>query len=171
MVGHHKLIDKGPYPYDDIQRIPMIISGPGVHNGQVCDDFVYLHDLTPTILDWAGAEQFPCSNAQSLVPILEGGVPAKVRDDVYMARHHHPIPCEQRFLRTRRYKYAYNALDTDELYDLELDPDEMVNRINDPDYAEIKQDLLQRMWHHIRELRDPIAGSFNLFAAKRQFNR
>ncbi|TFG46630.1 MAG: DUF4976 domain-containing protein, partial [Candidatus Brocadiia bacterium] len=171
MVGHHKLIDKGPYPYDDIQRIPMIISGPDVHRGQVRDDFVYLHDLTPTILDLAEAAPFPCSNAQSLVPLLAGGTLSQVRDDVYMARHHHPFTCEQRFLRTARYKYAFNVLDIDELYDMELDPDEMVNRINDPDYAEVKDDLQNRMWHHIREIRDPIAGSFNTFAVKRRYTQ
>lgn len=169
MVGHHKLIDKGPYPYDDIQNIPMIIAGPGVQKGQVRDNFVYLHDLTPTILDLAGADPFPCSNAQSLVPVLEGGTLLQARDDVYMARHHHPFTCEQRFLRTGRYKYAFNVLDIDELYDLELDPDEMANRIHDPDYAGVKDDLQNRMWNHIRELRDPIAGSFNTFAVKRRF--
>ena len=170
MVGHHQLIDKGPYPYDDIQHIPMIISGPDIQD-QVRDEFVYLHDLTPTVLEWAGAVQFPCSNAESLVPLLSGGTPETVRDDVYMARHHHPFPYEQRFVRTKRYKYAFNAVDIDELYDLEVDPDEMVNRINDPDYAEILKDMQQRMWNHIRDLRDPIAGSFNTFAVKRRFKR
>jgi arylsulfatase A-like enzyme len=171
MVGHHKLVDKGPYPYDDIQRIPMIAKGPGIEEGQVCDEFVYLHDLTPTILEWAGADQFPCSNAQSLGPILAGNAPVNHRDDVFMARHHHPIFCEQRFLRTRRYKYAYNALDIDELYDLDIDPDEMVNRINDPEYADILAELQQRMWNHMLELRDPMAGAFNMFAANRRLRR
>jgi arylsulfatase A-like enzyme len=170
MVGHHKLIDKGPYPYDDIQRIPLIISGPGIQEGQVRDDFVYLHDLTPTILEWAGADSFPCSNAQSLMPLLAGSEPISVRDDVYMVRHHHPFPCEQRFLRTRQYKYAFNALDIDEFYDLELDPDEMVNRIDEPAYVDIIQECQDRMWHHIRELHDPIAGNFHTFAAKRKLD-
>jgi arylsulfatase A-like enzyme len=171
MVGHHKLIDKGPYPYDDIQRIPLIIAGPDVQQGQMCDQFVYLHDLTPTILEWAEAEAFPCSNAQSLTPHLEGKPPAQSRDDVYMARHHHPFPCEQRFVRTERYKYAFNALDTDELYDLARDPDEMVNLIDEPEYADIVKDMQDRMWNHIRELRDPIAGTFNTFAVNRRYHR
>ena len=122
MVGHHKLIDKGPYPYDDIQRIPLIVAGPDVAAGQTSDEFVYLHDLTPTILERGGAEPFPCSNAQSLVPVLEGGTLPESRDDVYMTRHHHPYPCEQRFVRTKRYKFAFNLLDTDELYDLAWKP-------------------------------------------------
>jgi arylsulfatase A-like enzyme len=171
MVGHHQLIDKGPYPYDDIQHIPMIIAGPDVQQGQVRDEFVYLHDITPTILEWAGGPTFPCSNAQNLKPLLAGGDMSKPRADVYMTRHHHPINCEQRFLRTKRYKYAYNALDIDELYDLENDPDEMTNLINDPQYRDVVSDLQERMWTHMRELHDPIAGGFNMFAAKRKFTR
>ncbi|MGC9347318.1 MAG: sulfatase-like hydrolase/transferase [Anaerolineae bacterium] len=169
MVGHHKLIDKGPYPYDGIQRIPMIVRGPGVQSGQRRAEFVYLHDLTPTILDWAGAERFPTSNAQSLVPVLAGGALPESRDDVYMARHHHPMPYEQRFVRTRRHKYAYNAVDVDELYDLAQDPDEMVNRIDDPAYADVKEEMRARMWEHMQELRDPIRGGFNTFGAARRF--
>ena len=169
MVGHHKLIDKGPYPYDDIQRIPLIISGPGIEPGQRSDAFVYLHDLTSTLLDWAGAPIFPTSNAQSLLPLMHGGALPEPRDDVYMTRHHHPLPCEQRFVRTRQYKYAYNALDVDELYDLEDDPHEMVNRIDDPAYAIVKADMQARMWAHVRDLGDPIAGPFNTFAAGRRF--
>jgi arylsulfatase A-like enzyme len=168
MVGHHQLIDKGPYPYDDIQHIPMIIAGPGIEQDQVRDEFVYLHDLTPTLLEWADAEKFPCSNAESMIPILNGGCPENAREDVYMARHHHPLPCEQRFVRTKRYKYAYNALDIDELYDLELDPDEMVNRINDPEYADVVIEMQDRLARHIGELHDPIAGSFNTFALRRR---
>jgi arylsulfatase A-like enzyme len=169
MVGHHKLIDKGPYPYDDIQRIPLIMSGPGIQSGQRSDAFVYLHDLTPTLLEWAGAPGFPTANAQSLMPLLQGEALPSPREDVYMTRHHHPLPCEQRFVRTRRYKYAYNALDVDELYDLEEDPHEMVNQIDNPAYADVRAELQARMWDHIQALDDPIAGHFNTFAARRRF--
>jgi arylsulfatase A-like enzyme len=167
MAGHHRLVDKGPYPYDDIQRIPLIVAGPGVEPGHTVDEFVYLHDLTPTVLEWAGAEAFACSNAQSVVPTLSGGVLVQPRDDVYMVRHHHPFPNEQRFLRTSRIKYAFNALDVDELYDLQADPDEMINCIDDPGYQNVLEEMIQRMWQHIGELGDPIAHSFNVLARRR----
>ncbi len=162
MVGHHRLIDKGPEPYEDIVHIPLMVAGPGIAQGCVCDEFAYLHDLTPTILEWAGAEPFPCAtNIQSLAPALAGGRLAQPRDDVYMTRHHHPFPYEQRFLRTDRFKYAFNAFDTDELYDLQADPDEMTNLSDDPRYAAAKEELRERMRRHIRALKDPIAACFN----------
>jgi len=167
MIGHHKLIEKGPYPYDDIQRVPLIVAGPGVDSGLTYDDFVYLHDLTPTVLEWAGAEPIPTSNVQSLVPLMVNGTLREPRDDVYTVRHHHGFHCEQRFIRTRRYKYAYNALDIDELYDLEADPDEMINRIDDATCAKAKTDMRERMWRHMKDLSDPLSASFDVFARRR----
>jgi hypothetical protein len=84
-----------------------------------------------------------------------------------MARHHHPFPCEQRFLRTSCYKYAFNALDVDELYDLQQDPDEMVNRIDDPAYAAVVDEMRERMWAYMQELGDPIRRAFDVLARRR----
>ena len=168
MVGHHKLIDKGPYPYDDIQRIPLIVAGPGVAQGLVSDELVYLHDLTPTLVQWAGGVPFPCYNAQSLMPVLHGGKLPQPRDDVYMTRHHHPFAYEQRWVRTRQYKYAFNAFDTAELYDLQRDPDELHNVIDDPAYGAAKEEMIERMRAHIAALQDPIAPCFNTWALRRR---
>jgi arylsulfatase A-like enzyme len=85
---------------------------------------------------------------------------------VYTVRHHHPYPYEQRFLRTRRFKYAFNAADIDELYDLEADPDEMVNLIEDRAHASVVREMVERMWAHIVELGDPIAQCFNVWSGR-----
>jgi len=164
MIGHHRLIDKGPYAYDDIQRIPLVMAGPGISTGRVNDELVYLHDLTPTILDWTGAGPFPCSNAQSLVPALAGDELAQDRHDVYMTRHAHPYPYEQRFLRTKRFKYAFNACDIDELYDLERDPDEMTNRIDDPELAPVCREMKERLHAHMRAQQDPLVQCFQVWS-------
>jgi hypothetical protein len=47
------------------------------------------------------------------------------------------------------------------------DPDEIVNRIDDPAYAEVKRDMRERMWRHIQELGDPIARGFDVRARRR----
>ncbi|MBE0698400.1 MAG: hypothetical protein IH586_15905 [Anaerolineaceae bacterium] len=47
---------------------------------------------------------------------------------------------------TKEFKYTFNGFDDDELYDLRSDPDEMINRSEDPYYAAVKQDLIRRMW-------------------------
>lgn len=47
--------------------------------------------------------------------------------------------------RTEKYKYVYRNLECDELYDLETDPQEKINRIDDPAYREVHLDLKERL--------------------------
>jgi len=47
--------------------------------------------------------------------------------------------------RTHRHKYVKRLYESDELYDLEKDPQELNNVIDDPSYQEIRQQLVNRM--------------------------
>ncbi len=48
-------------------------------------------------------------------------------------------------VRTRRYKYVRRLYEKDELYDLQADPGERINRIDDPSLAEVRDALADRM--------------------------
>ena len=48
-------------------------------------------------------------------------------------------------VRTRRHKLVYNEGATHEMYDHERDPEENVNRIDEPGYAATRKDLLDRL--------------------------
>lgn len=153
MMGRHQMLDKGPLMYDDTYRIPLIVRGPGVERG-VSDEFVYLHDLFPTILAAADVEVGPNAEAQSLTPLLGGAGQWQEREAVFgefdSQIHRYP----QRMARTRSHKFVYNAGDICELYDLENDPDELVNRITDPAYAAVKRDLQERLLAHLKAVND-----------------
>ena len=51
----------------------------------------------------------------------------------------------QRMVRTRRWKYAYDPHTTDELYDLDADPGELVNRAEDPACREVLREMQARL--------------------------
>lgn len=55
----------------------------------------------------------------------------------------------QRMLRNHEWKYVWNTTDVDELYDLRNDPDELVNRISDPECAQIVADLRRKLYHEL----------------------
>jgi choline-sulfatase len=55
------------------------------------------------------------------------------------------------------YKYVYNGFDYDEFYDLKNDPGEMVNLVNNPEYEEIKRDLVKKMWQFAYQEDDGLA--------------
>jgi uncharacterized sulfatase len=57
-----------------------------------------------------------------------------------------------------KYKLVINLLDSDELYNLEKDPDEMVNLIGSAEHAAIRNHLHDRLLQFINDSRDPFRG-------------
>ena len=62
-----------------------------------------------------------------------------------------------RMIRTRTAKYVYSPHGTDELYDLEADPHELVNRVEDPSYSGLRDELRGRLIAWMIETDDPLA--------------
>jgi len=145
--------------YDDTYRIPLVVSGPAVAGGgRVCDDFVSLMDLMPTFLETAGAEVPADIDARSLWPALRGEEGRETRDAVFGEYHGDEMGLySQRMVRTRRFKYVFNAPDVDELYDLRSDPHELQNLVDHPDYRGVRSRLRDRLAEWMDDTDDPIA--------------
>jgi len=58
--------------------------------------------------------------------------------------------------RTTRYKYVRRLLETDELYDLETDPQELYNRIHDPALAGVLSEMKDRLLSFYQETCDVV---------------
>jgi arylsulfatase A-like enzyme len=59
-------------------------------------------------------------------------------------------------IRTQRYKYVRRLYEQDELYDLEVDPQELHNRIDDPALAAIRAELVEQMLTHLQATADVV---------------
>ena len=55
--------------YEASARVPLIVAGPGLRQGVVCDDLVSLIDLFPTLMDIAGLEHPEGLDGVSLLPL------------------------------------------------------------------------------------------------------
>lgn len=152
-TGSHRLHDKGPAMYEDIYRTAGIMRMPGGVQGQVRDEFVSLLDCTATILDLAGLDASPAVESRSLVPLAQGAHP-DWDEDIVCEFHGHHFPYPQRMLRTTRYKLIVNPESVNELYDLQCDPDELLNIHNHPEMAEVRQALTTRLYQRLRERGD-----------------
>ena len=152
-TGAHRLHDKGPAMYDDIYRIPALARIPGAPGGQTRDEFVTLMDFTATILDIAGMPTSQAVDGRSLVPLVTGEEP-EWRPDILVEFHGHHFPYPQRMLRTRTHKLVVNPESVNELYDLAADPHELVNRIDDPELAEVRRTLMTELYRQLRERGD-----------------
>ncbi|MDN5654647.1 MAG: sulfatase-like hydrolase/transferase [Kocuria sp.] len=148
-TGAHRLHDKGPAMYEDIYRTCGIVRVPGAPAGQVREEFVSLLDTTATVLDWCGLDPSPAVDSRSLLPLVRGEDVAW--DDAIVCEFHgHHFPYPQRMLRTDRYKLVVNPESVNELYDLELDPDELHNRIEHPEMRAVREDLVADLYRRLR---------------------
>jgi arylsulfatase A-like enzyme len=162
MMGAHRLIEKGPFTYEQCYRLPMIAAHPACEQpGSVCSEFVYLHDLFATFTEIAGADTPAVPDCQSILPQILGQNAGTGRDSIYSAFYSQIFPYEQRMLRTRTRKLVFNRSDIGELYDMVNDPWEMRNLIDLPETKALQDALLDEMRAHMVRVKDPILGFFD----------
>lgn len=150
MWGEHGLGGKWLL-YEESIRTPIIIEGRGVPKkmrGAKNDRLVLNIDIAPTILDLAGIPVPDEMDGFSLLPQLLGEK-HDWRKDFWMEHvgvievEGTPIP-DSRGVRTEEWKYIrYINVEpeVEEMYHILTDPFESKNRINDPDYADVKDQL------------------------------
>ena len=160
-LGEHGWFDKR-FMYEECQRTPMIIRYPGlIPSRSVSDALVMNIDIAPTFLDLAGIDIPEDISGVSMKPILESGgkAPDDWRDAVYYHYYEYPSwhSVKRHYgIRTDRYKliHFYNDIDEWELYDLTIDPNEMNNVYDNPEYFSIKDNLHARLVRLQQEVGD-----------------
>ena len=136
--------------YEQITRVPMIVWAPGrFGSGRSVDALVQQMDLGPTILDWAGIPVPNDWEAQSLSDALDPEASFAGREFVYCEQVRDAIltGCEfMTMVRDRTHKLVHYLDEPDgQLFDLETDPDEVVNLWNNPAAAVHQQRLLAEL--------------------------
>lgn len=137
--GEHGLIDKRT-AFDWSMRVPMLVYAPGlVSPGQKIDRVVANIDVAPTMLDLAGAKAPAHMQGMSMLPILKDAA-SPWRDTLlyeYYWEWSFPQTPTQFALRGERYKYVFThgVWDVDMFFDLQADPQESRNLIDDPAQA------------------------------------
>ncbi len=124
--------------YEESILVPLIIYDPRAKKHQEVSDMVLNIDVPFTILDLAGIEVPSDYQGISLTPYLVSGKPEKARESILVEHlwNFDPIPSSEG-LRTKKWKYfRYRFIDApEELYDLENDPQEIVNLATNPVYS------------------------------------
>ena len=126
--------------------MPAIVKMPGGQQGVVRDEFVSLCDFAPTLLEMSSAESPVEFAGASLMPLLEGETPADWRDALFFQTNGNETYGIQRSVVTDKWRFVYNGLDDDELYDLERDPGQMKNLVPDPEYQPVVEEMYRRIW-------------------------
>ncbi len=156
MFGEHGLIDKR-VAYETSIRVPMLIQCPNLFKGGgVVDEMVANIDVGPTIMEAMGLKTPPHMDGVSFLPLARGEeIPW--RDYflyVYYWEKNFPQSPTVFSLRGDRYKYItyYGLWDADELYDLQVDPDESNNLLYDGKHKKIAGEMEDRLYTMMEEL-------------------
>lgn len=116
--------------YDATQRVPLLMSGPGLAAGRVIEAQVRLIDVAPTLLGLVGAAPLTGVAGMDLRPLIAGSE----REERIAYLETLATQIDFRWspllgLRTGRFKYI--RAPRPELYDLVADPGETINRADD----------------------------------------
>ena len=159
MVGSHRMWIKGWQPYEECYRVPLVIRWPGhIKPGTVCNHLVQTHELAHTYVEVAGAEPLPFGDGSSLVPLFHEPGRSDWHDSIMGAFYGGEFLYTQRMVITDRYKYVFNGFDFDECYDLEKDPEELYNCVDDPQYRRTVDDLRARLYELMEQYEDPFGS-------------
>ncbi len=160
-LGDHWLTEKLGW-FDQSYHIPLIVHDPRADHahGTVVDDaFTENVDLMPTVLEWLDLPIPVQCDGRSLAPFLQGARPERWRDAAFWEwEFRDPIgktvesileldmdQCALAVLRDEHGKYVHFTRLPPLFYDLDLDPEELVNRAADPEYAATVLGYAQRM--------------------------
>ena len=160
-LGEHGWFDKR-WMYEQSLHTPLLVRWPGViERDTFNDDIVSPLDFAATFLELAQAEAPPDMQGRSLVPLLEGHTPDDWRKSFYY--HYYEYP-GWHYVRRHygatdgRYKLIHfyePDVDEWELYDLQLDPEEVSNVFDNPVYASVRKRMEAELARLRRELAVP----------------
>jgi arylsulfatase A-like enzyme len=139
-------------PHEPSIRVPLIIADPRAvpeKRGLVCEQMVLSIDLAPTLVAMAGGTAPEEMQGLDVTPLLRGE-PTEWRTEWF---YEHSWTAEGRIapseaLRTGRWKLVRYTGETpvvEQLFDLQADPGEEKNLIDDPETAKVADDLRKRL--------------------------
>jgi arylsulfatase A-like enzyme len=160
--GEHGLGAERRFAYEEGIRTAFFVRYPKrIPAGSAFPQMVLAIDIAPTLIELAGGKPGAHVQGRSLVALMKGRGRNWRRS--FLAEYFNEsawpwiVGMSYKAVRTDRHKLIHwvHKDGVDELYDLERDPYEMANVIDDPRYAAVRKDL-------VKELRRLVAESVGL---------
>ena len=135
-TGQHRLTKKST-PYEEAAGVPLVVRGPGVPAGAVRNQLVINNDFAPTFADLADTGVPGFVDGRSFAPLLEQDPPAGsdwrtaiLNEQDQRQKFHIP---DYEAVRTKTHAYVRWKTGERELYELQRDPYELENVIDEAD--------------------------------------
>ncbi|MDX0422975.1 sulfatase-like hydrolase/transferase [Sinorhizobium medicae] len=140
--------------FEESVKVPLVMRLPGaIPAGESRDQVVNLVDLSQTMIEVMGAQPLPYADGKSFWAVACDRE-APWENETFSEYCTDPVPSwtggravQQRMIRSGSWKLSVYDGEPPLLFDLSTDPDERINRAEDPDCAEMFQRLSARLAH------------------------
>ena len=137
--------------WEQVTRVPLVISAPGMVTHRECEQPASLIDIYPTLIELCGLPGINELEGESLVPQLIN--PEEKRTVPAITS----ITPEYHAVRDEQYRYISYGNGQEELYNHETDPEEWANVAGNPEYSEI----IEKLKKYIpQEGKEPLKGPY-----------
>jgi len=145
LIGEHDLVHHSYSVYEELIHVPLIVKLPGnLRNGKVHDSLVSLLDIFPTIVDLLEIKNDVLKNQLQGANLFSNGSPED-RDYIFVECERPKNEFSETYpnfdfsifdrqilaIRSNRYKFIWGSDGRHELFDIEKDPCEKRNVINE----------------------------------------
>jgi choline-sulfatase len=145
MLGHNGLFFKECF-YEPAVHVPCIMRCPGViPQGHVVGQITELIDIMPTVMDYADIPLRGTEMGSSMRNLIDDPGNPGWKNEAYSEYDDDYV-----MLRTGDWKYNYYSDDKDQLFHMVDDTDERNNLVDDPQYKDLADELLQRIINKFR---------------------
>ena len=162
-LGEHGLWHKGSL-YENSAHVPLLMCGAGLPEGRSIREPVGLVDAVATLIDMAGAPRDSDLRGHSLRSLIQGSG-ADHPGFTYAENHTQGNLTGSFLIRKGPWKYIHFTWFDDLLFNLDDDPQELENRIQDPSAQGIVAELRQLLDDQV----DTEQLTRRAFAAQEQF--
>ena len=154
MLGSHGIYQKMVL-YERAINIPLIMRIPGIEPGRRAH-LTSQTDLAPTVLELLAQQPLARAQGRSMTPILQHPR-AQWRDYTFSEYNGwRDGGHRMRAVIGERWKYVYHHGDSDQLFDLERDPDELHDLMGQPRHTDLVDQLRSVMVGWMRDTGDPL---------------
>lgn len=139
MQGSHGFKNKC-LPYEESCGVPLIISAPDCKKGKKVLEPVSAIDLFPTCLDYAGIKKEDFLSGRSITPFIFG---EEIDGDIQVIAESFDYETPWEMIRSKKHKLVMKKEEKEAcmLFDMENDPYEMNNIVNDKAYLKVKNKM------------------------------
>ena len=148
MLGDHRFCQKSMF-YEGALNIPLIVRPPGGTEPWIAGGLTDHYDISTTLLDVANAARLETDHGISLLPKIEAGQGSRDaqqgKDVVFSEVNLYSMA------RTERYKMTIDSLTRRplELYDMENDPDELRNFVDETRLSDVRDRFLEEYFSQL----------------------